>query len=199
MTGEHVAVGHVRVERQQHREAVSAEPGDAGQRSIGETARVEQLIPRQPRAGAERGHEPITEAAQRLVALLGAERIVDRLEAVDVDQDQDGRIDAALGIVLARQAPVEQLHEEQPVRQLGQRVDVTHALLPGARGERVPHAQRELARIDRLGEEIRRARLQRAQLGRGVVGPREHDHGNAPQLVVEAHLVEDVEAGHPPA
>ena len=87
---------------EQDRELVAAEPGDGVRRPHGRL-------------------EPARDRDQQLVSHLVAERVVDELEAVEV-QEQDGRGGARVGALGAADRLVEAVEEQHAVGQAGERV-----------------------------------------------------------------------------
>jgi hypothetical protein len=94
------ALGGRRGGAHQDAELVAAEAGDG-------VARVEQL------------GEPAGHLAQDLIAVVVAERVVDVLEAVEVDEHHD---DGAIAAVRGRDRAAGALREQHAVRQAGERV-----------------------------------------------------------------------------
>ena len=99
-------------------------PGDRlGGLGVGDVLEEEaELVAAQPRHGvarAQRGAEAIAHLHQQLVADRVAERVVDHLEAVEVEEEHGQVLVAPPG---AREPVAEPVHEQRPVRQPGQRV-----------------------------------------------------------------------------
>jgi hypothetical protein len=118
--------------------------GDVGQHEREDVA----ADARDTRAVAEGVHQPLAHCLEQRVARLLAERVVDRLEAIDVGDDQRELVPAARRFDRLRQALLEQI----AVRQAGQRVVQRHVRdavllrhqLEGERhvgGEAFEHAQ----------------------------------------------------------
>ena len=83
-----------------------------------------ELVAADPRdgvAGAQRGVEPARDRLEQPVAGLVAERVVDELEAVEVEEQHGG---AAVAVAAARAAQrlLEPVEEQRPVREPGERV-----------------------------------------------------------------------------
>jgi hypothetical protein len=89
------------------------------------------------------------------------------------------------------------IHQEPPVGESGHGIVVGESIPVGLRREGVPQPERELARVRRLAEEVRRAQLERLQLGLGVGGGGQDDHRDVAQRIVGAHPLQDLEAAHP--
>ena len=136
---------------------------------------------------------------QHRVADGVAKRIVDALEVVQVEvNDRDG-LARALGRVEHR---AEQIDATPPVRQPRQRVVVSEpldVLRCGRIAQDVLEPVRQQRPIHGLRDEVRRAGIERAANGRGILMPRDdHDRHGAQSCVgaqPPAHLVA-VEHGH---
>ena len=114
----------------------------------------------------ERGEhvlQDLGDRAQQVVADAMTEGVVHLLEAVQVDVQQGAG--ARRGRGAARERCFHFDAELLAVRQPGQRVEVDQAVLVGLERERVAQAQAQLARIDRLGQQVGGSQLQRLQLG----------------------------------
>ena len=160
-----LGIGHRRIVAQHHDELV---PADAGQLPAG--TRVRECRP-----------EPLRNLPQQRVAGLVAERVVDALELVEIDEQQP---DVALALGRLTQRACQELPDPFAVRQSGQRIEVRQAMdvsfgllalrdiahdgehltaavgqkaaLEMAAGRRIP-GQRELERLRRAAQRGREA------------------------------------------
>ena len=165
--GDDRGLARVRDVLEQHGELVAADPRD----------RV---------AGPQRGVQAQRDRLQQLVAGLMAERVVDDLEMVEVDEQHRS---AGIGPATTRasQRLLQPVEEEGAVRQACQRIVQGIVVKPRDRAAvigRVAHGTLQRAGVEpRLGKVIDRAvRARRAQLV-GAARVAEHDHLHARVLL----------------
>jgi hypothetical protein len=97
--------------------------------------------------GTERARDALRGLEQHLVAGAVSQRVVDPLEAVEVDE-QDGA--ARLLPAPARQRVLQAIEEQRPVRQTGQRVVQRHVREPVLGVLALGHVDRDAQRADDL-------------------------------------------------
>lgn len=98
-------------------------------------AQDRELVPTEPRdgvAGAHRGLEPLGDLDQEPIARAVPERVVDDLEAVEVEEEDRQR---QLAVRASLQGDRQPIHEERPVRQPGE--PVVQRLAREALGDRL--------------------------------------------------------------
>ena len=143
--------------------------GDGDRLGLGlDLAADDELVAAEPRDGVRAADDVLQAAAERdqqLVAGLVAERVVDRLELVDVEQQHR---DVALRALRAGERLADAVVEERAVRQAGQRVV-----------ERlVADARLALVAVERGGEEVgHRLQPVRVVLAERADARRVHDDG----------------------
>ena len=172
--------------RQQHRKLIAAQPRQAGDRAAAavsgdEVARPHALF------------ETLADRLEQDVAEPRTERLIDVLEPIQIDVQHDAAVLIAAAML---QRPAKAVEEHAPVGQPGDRVVVGEPVAKGLGGQRVAQAQRQLARVHRLGQEIRRAELERLELDSGICGGGEHDHRDQLEYRIAAHAPQNVEAAH---
>ena len=141
-----------------------------------------ELVAPQPRdrvVGAQGGQQPLGDDAQQLVARVVAERVVDVLEAVQVDQDDR----AALAALAALDGLLRPFAEPFAVGQAGQRVVQRLVLVPGGVAAQAPgrgprdERQHRIQRAEPGRQpHVRAAHLRLDVLGDGAVGQVELQH-----------------------
>ena len=142
------------------------QPGRHGVHRLGRRQPLDQddeLVaaePRHRRVRAAHGLDPVRDLHEQRVADLVAERVVDRLEPVDVEQQH--RRDAA-GAVQPGQCLVEPVVEQRPVRQPGQGVGEREPLELGLLAQ-------PLADVHRVGDEVERLPVRTVHHGAGDPG-----------------------------
>ena len=150
-------------------------------------------------AGADRVAQAARDGRQQLVAGRVAERVVDELEAVEVEEQQADRAQrqpGGGGAVHPLQRGVGALEQERAIRQAGQRVahrERGQAALGPLALDRVAHgAEQHGAGRLALDEVVLRARLDGAQRQLVLAQAAEHDDGQ-----LGARRAQRLQAGEP--